>query len=380
MAAGADLLPAQVRTLLATPLVERGEHLGQLVKLTNALAAEFFGALSEAQHLELARLWHFRCFASGEDICSASEECEFLFVVLAGTCELYERRVAHLDELSGTDGHKRHVVARRGYAFGHYPLVHSLRTYDYSARVVDGGGCCMLLIPKVAYIRTLRTKVERHMLDTVAQLQANALFSHWSRPALCRLFFWFTHRRCEKGEDIITQGDAADFCFIIRAGSCNVLVAADPSHAADPSPAANAGHDATGGTSAMGSPPCKSSPESLSPREPQLAATHSPPSSLQKFRSAGRMGAMISAIMSYRHVATLHPGAMVGEIALIAGDRTKRNATIRAASRVELLVLDKDSFLGKIQCVDSAYACAIRAAGTAHVRALLPAQAWTRQP
>ena len=121
MAAGADLLPAQVRTLLATPLVERGEHLGQLVKLTNALAAEFFGALSEAQHLELARLWHFRCFASGEDICSASEECEFLFVVLAGTCELYERRVAHLDELSGTDGHKRHVVARRGYAFGHHP-------------------------------------------------------------------------------------------------------------------------------------------------------------------------------------------------------------------------------------------------------------------
>ena len=46
-----------------------------------------------------------------------------------------------------------------------------------------------------------------------------------------------------------------------------------------------------------------------------------------------------------RLVVTLSAGNMVGEIALISGDNAKRNATVCARSDVEVLILDKKSFL-----------------------------------
>lgn len=45
-----------------------------------------------------------------------------------------------------------------------------------------------------------------------------------------------------------------------------------------------------------------------------------------------------------RHVVTLRPGAIVGEIALFK-DGVKRMATVRSSEHVELLILDKKSFL-----------------------------------
>jgi len=45
-----------------------------------------------------------------------------------------------------------------------------------------------------------------------------------------------------------------------------------------------------------------------------------------------------------RHVVTLHPGAIVGEIALLK-EGVKRMATVRASGQVEVLVLDKSTFL-----------------------------------
>lgn len=45
---------------------------------------------------------------------------------------------------------------------------------------------------------------------------------------------------------------------------------------------------------------------------------------------------------NFRHVVTIHTGALVGEIALLRGER--RMATVRAAEPVEALVLDKNAF------------------------------------
>ena len=45
-----------------------------------------------------------------------------------------------------------------------------------------------------------------------------------------------------------------------------------------------------------------------------------------------------------RHIVTLRPGAIVGEIALFK-DGVKRMATVRTSDHVELLILDKKSFL-----------------------------------
>ena len=36
-------------------------------------------------------------------------------------------------------------------------------------------------------------------------------------------------RRLQPGEDVVTQGDVADFCFIIASGACDIVVTIPPS-------------------------------------------------------------------------------------------------------------------------------------------------------
>ena len=371
-----DPLPPHSRQILSVPPAQRDQLLlTQLIKLTQGLAGDFFGTLSEAQHVKLAKTWRYQFFGAGEDICLMHEQCAYLFVVLHGECVLTERQVSHLEGRSGTEGHRRRVVARRGRAFGHYPLVHSCREYDYSARVDDSAGCCVLLIPRACYVQNLKKEIEKQMSDTVALLKANKTFAPWSTHALSRLFFWFSKRRYAVSEDIVKQGDTADFCFIIRAGSCDVLVAeraaeatAHASDAAASAPAAqpratNAPTAAPSAASsiAAGRPPPIAAPtedggvgfvidEVESPSSPGSPVSSStvPTSPLAKLRSAGRRVMAARAIAALRHVVTLQPGAIVGEIALVAGVGARRNATVRAARCdlvVELLILDKRSFL-----------------------------------
>ena len=66
------------------------------------------------------------------------------------------------------------------------------------------------------------------MLETVALLRTTAFFRPWTVAAISRLFFWLEVRRYRPGEDVVKQGDDASFCFIIRSGSCEVLVHHEP--------------------------------------------------------------------------------------------------------------------------------------------------------
>ena len=158
------------------------------------------------------------------DICLQEEEVTDFFIVIEGSCLLNERQIHHLEGRTGTEGFKRVVDCRRGRGFGHYPLIFGEAKYDYSATVVEKTGCCVLLVPKSDYVHVLRKEVEKQMKDTVALLKANKTFSDWSLYALNRFYFWFTRRRYAHGEDIVKQGDPADFCFVIRSGACDVLV------------------------------------------------------------------------------------------------------------------------------------------------------------
>ena len=220
-----DPLGDESRRLLSVPPAQRDTALlEQLVTLTNKLAGDAFASMTDQQHYALARSWRYQFFAPGADVCMPEEACKELFIVLEGACELTERQVHHLEGRAGSEGFKRVVNCRRGRTFGHYPLVHGEATYDFAARATEPAGCCLLLVPKVAYVQILRKEVEKAMKDTVAVLKANKTFSNWSVHALARLYFWFVRRRYSPGEAIVRQGEAADFCFVIRSGECDVLV------------------------------------------------------------------------------------------------------------------------------------------------------------
>ena len=65
------------------------------------------------------------------------------------------------------------------------------------------------------------------MTEAVRMLRASPFFSDWTKPSLERLYWILERRRLQPGENVVTQGDVADFCFIIRSGKCDVLIA-DP--------------------------------------------------------------------------------------------------------------------------------------------------------
>ena len=365
--AATDPLPAAAQRLLSIPPAQRDAAIiAELVKVTSGLAEAFFGPLSEDQHTNLARAWRYQFFRSGEDVVMAQESCAYLFIVLQGECEVSERQVHHLEGRTGTEGYRRQVIARRGKSFGHYPLVQGLPTYDYSAVVRDGAGCCMLLVPKAVYAAQLKREAEKALADTVSLLKANATFAPWSVHALSRLFFWFSRRKYASGEDIVRQGDLADYCFIIRTGACEVLVAPPDAVAAAQSPLTprSPGESSPrrkrlsssgtrekrrsfldsggGGSSFMRSP---SDGGSFRIKSPPTCSPSKPPSPLARLRSAGRAVILAAQL---RHVVTLQPGAIVGEIALVGGGESKRTATVRPAAgcdSVEVLLLDKKSFL-----------------------------------
>ena len=66
------------------------------------------------------------------------------------------------------------------------------------------------------------------MRETVSMLRSTPFFSSWTATSVERLYFWFERRKLGPEEDVVRQGDEADFCFIIRSGKCDVLVDIEP--------------------------------------------------------------------------------------------------------------------------------------------------------
>ena len=46
--------------------------------------------------------------------------------------------------------------------------------------------------------------------------------------SLSGLYFQFERTRVQPGDDVVTQGDVADFCFVIASGACDIVVALPP--------------------------------------------------------------------------------------------------------------------------------------------------------
>ena len=147
------------------------------------------------------------------------------FIVLQGSVQIEERQVHHQEGAKGdAETQMRITHCHAGKGFHHFPLVMQYRFYGYSARVTDPMGASIILVSKTDYVHALRRTVEKEMTDTVNMLKATPFFSSWSDTSISRLYFWFTRRRFPPEEDVVRQGDDADFCFIIRSGRCDVLV------------------------------------------------------------------------------------------------------------------------------------------------------------
>lgn len=183
--------------------------------------------------------------------------------------------------------------------FEHLPLVLRLSRYGYGATAGDEGAL-ILLIDRHSYMCSLRSSVAQEMESAVSSLSATKFFAAWTQRALQRLYFWFERTKVPAGQEVVRQGDAADFCFIILSGSCDVLV----------------------------NVPTLSPPRMLNASPPLHRPPPTPPTP-----SSGPNS-------TTRHVATLGCGALVGEIALLR-DGELRMASVRTASPSILLMLSK---------------------------------------
>ena len=155
---------------------------------------------------------------------------------------------------------------------------------------------------------------------------------------------------------MVKQGDDADYCFIIRSGKCDVLVELNDDADEEMPPVS----EEVGGITESPSTSPDVSPEMRRPggaadeekraRLQEIIDEKAQKKKLLKMAAASMfMGASASADAAplrhnMRHVVTLRPGAIVGEIALFRDD-VKRMATVRTTDHAEILMLDKKSFL-----------------------------------
>ena len=211
-------------------------------------ASHFASYLSDAQLNDIGRCATHRVYRAGDTICNAIDSANFFFVLLSGSVEL-EEPIIHSHEgypgapLPGSVTRFKDVTA--GHGFSHLPLVMGAALYGYTARVLDadedeggtqGHAVAVMRIAREDYNTILRRSVDKELQATVLMLSKMEMFSDWSDPALSRLYFTFKRKVVGKGQDIVRQGDAAESCFIIRSGRCDVLVR--PPQAAMPAPAA----------------------------------------------------------------------------------------------------------------------------------------------
>ena len=337
------------------------QHLDKIVELLAKNAKDFVAHLSDEQQSDVARCCLYHYFSDGELVCGADEDTSFFFVLLHGSIHIEETRVSH-QEGSRSDGDAnsmRTTMLQAGKGFHHYPLVMQSRFYGYTATVDDPRGASVLLISKADYVHILRRTVEKEMTDTVSMLKNTPFFSSWSDTSMARLYFWFERRKLAPEEDVVKQGSDADFCFIIRSGRCDVLVeVADGEGEGAPSESGGSSIEASpafmrggGGGAASpgkleavgeeggGSPsPTKSPMSKLASKRKNMLKM----AAAAAFRGDAPDAPPLRANM--RHIVTLRPGAIVGEIALFK-DGVKRMATVRTSDNVEILILDKKSFL-----------------------------------
>ena len=156
-----------------------------------------------------------------------------------------------------------------------------------------------------------------------------------------------------------------DFCFIIRAGRCDVLVELNESQSAAPGASQSAAPGASPSQAAAPRADPSTPSDTASPAAARATGDDSKgeASAVQAAAAAKlakrRKNLLLASAAAFkgtsdpaapplranmRHIVTLRPGAIVGEIALFK-DGVKRMATVRTADSAELLILDKKSFL-----------------------------------
>ena len=207
------------------PDARTDRQVDSLVLATRELNA--FADLSTVEHYGLARVWTHGQLSGGESLCRINQEQPEYFIVVSGAMEVESQRLSHNLEENGVtasgvpSSHSmRTTMVGVGTAFGQYPLLRESVTVDYSAKAAPCG-CGVLRVSKAHYAGLLRRQEEKMMTEAVRMLRASPFFSDWTNPSLERLYWILERRRLQPGENVVTQGDVADFCFIIASGKSN---------------------------------------------------------------------------------------------------------------------------------------------------------------
>lgn len=370
-----DPIQGAERKLLRLCKHERTDAvLEQLVELTNKLAGQFFSGIPREVHTQLARVWQYRCYPGGATLCEADQETNYFFIILAGSVLIEEPKVSHFDIKSGNGSMCQHIAAAGECqaGFGHYPLITDMLRYGYTATVPNGSVASVLVVPKRDYVISgLQSHTEKRLKTTVSMLAQTEFFKDWSLQSINRLFFWFTPKRLRFNVDVLQQGDPADFCFVLGSGKCEIFVEVKPAaqtggaKPAEPPPkakqpaekqpaeksAAQAGAPSAEGPRgrAQSMPPKMRKIPShyfkmmakvvLNMQAPQIAT----PEQIERAAMKGTLQASMIRRQNERHIVSLYPGAIIGEIALF-DDKAVRNASVRTSAPSEILVLNKEAF------------------------------------
>ncbi|KAL1498448.1 hypothetical protein AB1Y20_013773 [Prymnesium parvum] len=255
---GDSSLAVANRSLFALPPPRRSHaQLAMLRGICAQHAAPFFGSLSAAQQREFVRACALRQCARGEVLCEPSEHADAFHLIAAGEVILKEPQLHHR-----MTSHERKPpwVTRTlgpGEHFGHFPLVTGASRCGYAAQVASPTAAdqsnepaILLFLRREDYEAIIKPEARcpttpRNYPCPPSPAAAGCKPSHLTaNPPLLtarslmlqleallrhsRLFFSFKQIHVSPDEDVMVQGDAADCCYVIQSGECDVLVRSEP--------------------------------------------------------------------------------------------------------------------------------------------------------
>ena len=206
----AELVELCEEVCVTHPFSRRAEDLVRLAAIAEALNLEFGDRSAKLPDFLREECWQFLSLAKHKartQIVGKGQKSTAFFIVLEGTVEL-----------EASDDTKK---LECGDSFGAEALLDAER-YRVTARA-GRRPVKVMVLKKKYYDRIVRNYYKNEATTRFQQLSCLPVFAPWPNDRLSILSKTFALRRCEKGETIMTEGDACDQIFVVRKGLLGVV-------------------------------------------------------------------------------------------------------------------------------------------------------------
>eukprot|EP00002_Diphylleia_rotans_P003226 TRINITY_DN121_c0_g1_i5.p1 TRINITY_DN121_c0_g1~~TRINITY_DN121_c0_g1_i5.p1 ORF type:complete len:381 (-),score=82.99 TRINITY_DN121_c0_g1_i5:154-1296(-) len=202
--------PASKKALMKAGLARSEEERRLLLKLL--LSLQDFAKFPDLVRTELTKMVTMRDVKEGEIVFEQGSYGSAWYTILSGSCNVYMEREGKREQIS-------HMLA--GSSFGEKALVQSPKR---TATVIAAEKTELLVVERDDYLKTVKFAHEKDLAEKVDFFHGIATFNKLTRKVISELASVCMLKKYPPNKTIILEGTDPDYFYIIRSGSCSVLM------------------------------------------------------------------------------------------------------------------------------------------------------------